>query len=80
MMLGQEALSLVYPEIILFSIKMEFNVIFYSYGISRAITLSGKVCELLTLSFPTTERRSHWSQLRETESRYIRRGEPNELD
>ncbi|MEH2416087.1 hypothetical protein [Nostoc sp.] len=56
-----------------------------------------KVCELLTLSFPTpyspvqtrliaslptstTERRSHWSQLRETESRYITRGEPNELD
>ncbi|WP_322732857.1 hypothetical protein [Nostoc sp. ChiQUE01b] len=27
-----------------------------------------------------TQRRSHWSLLRETESRYIRRGEPNELD
>ncbi|MHC5824872.1 MAG: hypothetical protein ACYT04_55780 [Nostoc sp.] len=44
------------------------------------IAVSRKVCDLLTLCFPTTERRSHWSQLRETESRYINRGEPNELD
>ncbi|MEH2375490.1 hypothetical protein [Nostoc sp.] len=80
-------LCLVYPEISLFSVKIGLYVKFYSYAISLAIAspivdiaVSGKVCDLLTLCFPTTERRSHWSQLRETESRYIRRGEPNELD
>lgn len=49
MMLGQLVLYLVYPEISFFSVKMGFDVRFYSFCISPTIAFSGEVGDLLTL-------------------------------